>query len=58
MFWTYDPIDYPDKMIGEVMDTFGIPITYPTQPGSYISNVQIVSNGQHINCWQFSYNIA
>ena len=44
-------------MYGGALDSFAVPITFPTQSGSYISNIQIVANGQHINCWQFSYNI-
>ena len=57
MFWTYVPQDYYATLDAGDSISIGFPFTFPTQPGSYESNIQIVANSQHISCWQFSYNI-
>ena len=55
MFWTYDPMNYGVNLPGGEDGDIGISITFPTQPGSYQGNFQLVANGEHVNCWQFNY---
>ena len=57
MFWTYTPYDFGNYMSPGVSTEFGWHYSYPTQAGSYIANFQFVVNGQHANCWQFTFNI-
>ncbi|OMJ91416.1 hypothetical protein SteCoe_5995 [Stentor coeruleus] len=57
MVWNYDPVPvnvgYPagDEVV------FELGVIFPTDPGNYISNVQLVA-GVHICCWQFPYTIS
>ena len=56
MFWTYTSDNLGKNMSPNVPIEFGWIYTFPTQVGSYLANFQFVVNGQHANCWQFSFN--
>lgn len=57
MLWNYDPVDVDKSWpTGEEVQ-FDMVVVFPNEHGSYISNVQLTA-GDHICCWQFSYNIS
>ncbi|OMJ92199.1 hypothetical protein SteCoe_5074 [Stentor coeruleus] len=57
MIWNYYPEDIDKTWNAGENGKFEMVIAFPTKRGSYISNVQLTA-GDHICCWQFSYNIA
>ena len=56
VFWTYTLLDYGKTMTTSILVDIEIFFPFPSKPGSYMSNVQLISS-QHAGCWQFSYII-
>ncbi|OMJ92210.1 hypothetical protein SteCoe_5085 [Stentor coeruleus] len=57
MFWEYNPTDVNQNYATGQQAMFTINQQFPSQPGSYVSNIQL-SAGFHICCWQFSYIVS
>ena len=57
MVWNYDSIDVNQSYSAGDIGAFQYNIIFPTDQASYVSNLQLTA-GDHICCWQFSFNIA
>lgn len=56
MLWNYQPFPVDATFYPEEYMPFEIPYIYSNRTGSYITNVQLTA-GDHISCWQFSYQL-
>ncbi|OMJ68556.1 hypothetical protein SteCoe_33961 [Stentor coeruleus] len=58
MVWNYDPVDVNVAYAAGDDIVFLLGVMFPTDPGNYISNVQLQVDGAYVCCWQFPYTIS
>ncbi|OMJ68557.1 hypothetical protein SteCoe_5994 [Stentor coeruleus] len=56
--WNYDSIAVDNTYSAGEEVVFELATIFPTNPGNYISNVQLQVGGAYVCCWQFPYTIS